>query len=100
MVSRVGVHSVKCSNCAYGDDGPSPVNKEDGEWMLCRRRAPIASTAANDGYVGGDGIFPRVEPDDWCGEWVQNCFNTHQPKQMNFLEADLHLFHESYRHEP
>jgi len=96
-MNGVGVYFVSCSNCAYSDAGASPADKNDGEWMLCRRRAPIVSTPANDGYSGGDGIFPRVERDDWCGEWVQNCTNTRQPKQIDFLAAELHLFHKYHR---
>lgn len=95
----VGVPSVYCSTCAYSCDGFSPINKtgDGGLWLLCRRRAPVVYSAADDGYSGGDGIFPRVDPRDWCGEWVQNCINTNQPKQRDFLTAELHTFHDSRR---
>ncbi len=80
-----------CANCAYSDDDASPVEASDGEWILCRRRAPVVRTEADDGYVGGPGLFPRVDRDDWCGEWVQSCMNTRQRKQRDFLTQELEL---------
>lgn len=87
-----GVPSARCSNCAYSDDGESPSDPADGRWWLCRRRAPIVYAAADDGFAGGNGIFPRVSPDDWCGEWIQSCLNTGEPKQEDFLANELRLF--------
>lgn len=78
-----------CGNCAYSDDGHSPADKADGEWLLCRRRPPLVFSAADDGYDGGEGIFPRVDAIEWCGEWVQCCVNTGEPRQRNFLDAYL-----------
>lgn len=91
----MSIPSVHCSTCAYSDDGYSPARRADGDWLLCRRRAPVVYADAGDGYRGGDGIFPRVARDDWCGEWVQCCINTSQPKQRDYLTAELGLFHES-----
>jgi len=81
-----------CKNCAYSDDGNSPADPKDGEWLLCRRHPPVVFAAKNDGYDGGQGIFPRVEKDDWCGDWVQHCINTHQPKQRSYLEAHFEIY--------
>ena len=81
-----------CRNCAYSDDSDSPADPKDGEWLLCRRRPPVVFAAVNDGFVGGAGVFPRVRRDDWCGDWVQNCANTDEPKQAKFLEASLEIY--------
>lgn len=80
-----------CKNCAYSDDSSSPFDPEDGEWLLCRRHSPVVLAAEKDGYDGGRGIFPRVARDDWCGEWVQHCVNTNEPKQRSFLAAYLEI---------
>lgn len=92
MTRNRGIAYVACSNCTYSDEGESPA--ENGGWLLCRRRAPVVYAAAGDGYRGGEGIFPRVDGDDWCGEWVQCPTNTREPKQRDYLAAELHLFHE------
>jgi hypothetical protein len=81
-----------CLTCAYMDDGNSPADEEEGKWLLCRRHAPTTFAEATDGYSGGTGVFPRVERDDWCGEWVQNCVNTNERKQMAFLACQLEVF--------
>lgn len=91
---RAGVAFVSCVNCTYSDDGEGPADLNEDRWLLCRRRAPVVYAAASDGYAGGEGIFPRVTRDDWCGEWVQCPSETREPKQRDYLAAELHLFHE------
>ena len=81
-----------CRNCAYSDDGNSPADPKDGEWLLCRRRPPIVFAASDDGYDGGKSVFPRVAYDDWCGEWVQHCINTHESEQRSYLVAQLEIY--------
>jgi hypothetical protein len=83
-----------CENCTYSDDGESPADKSDGEWILCRRHAPVVFGEAKDGYSGGNGVFPRVAPIDWCGEWVQDCINTGQRDQDNYIARQRALFEE------
>jgi len=46
----------------------SPYPKPDGSAIVdgdCRRNAPIPASF-EDGNE-----FPRVYPDDWCGQWIK-----------------------------
>jgi hypothetical protein len=79
------------------DDGESPTDPEAGRWVLCRRHSPVTFGAANDGYSGGHGIFPRVTITDWCGEWVQCGINTGDGTQRTYLQHDRELFDEYER---
>lgn len=78
-----------CENCAYSDCSYSPANTADGEWLLCRRRSPLVVAAVNDGYDGGNATFPRVAPDEWCGEWVQNAVYADGLRRRTYLQADM-----------
>jgi hypothetical protein len=79
----------KCLTCAYSNEGPAPADGNDGKWLLCCRYPPVVFRAADDGYTGGAGVFPRVDRDDWCGEWVECAINTGRLKQTTFLSSEL-----------
>jgi hypothetical protein len=78
-----------CFTCVYSDDGPSPADNSLGNWRLCRRHAPRALAAANDGFDGGFAIFPRVSEIDWCGEWISETSLKGRPKHRSFLDNEL-----------
>ena len=77
-----------CANCAYSDADYSPTDPKDGDWLLCRRRAPAVFELANDGYDGGDAVFPRVDRTDWCGEWVMSREKTKLDYRINYLDVE------------
>jgi hypothetical protein len=80
----------RCDNCTFSDDGPSPADPTEGRWLLCRRHSPRVFSSVDDGYIGGDGVFPRVARNDWCGEWVISQINTGEKEQITYLQlADI-----------
>jgi hypothetical protein len=48
----------------------------------------VVFRSADDGYAGGPGVFPRVYPTDWCGEWVECSINTGRLNQATFLSNE------------
>lgn len=66
----------KCANCKF-------LLNEGAPNIWCRRFPPTATliktvfdASGALQHVGHWGHFPVVNPDNWCGEWVQG------PKQM------------------
>ena len=89
-MAEVGVE-YHCTTCAYSDELMSPADRSDGDWLLCRRRPPVVFRSADDGYIGGPGVFPRVERTDWCGEWVECSINTGRMQQATFLSNEWEI---------
>lgn len=75
-----------CRTCVYSDDGFSPADKADGEWILCVRHPPTVFRATEDGYTGGDGVFPRVDRYACCGEWILD-LSSDEARKANLSHA-------------
>jgi len=59
-----------CENCLYSDGGLAPAYAADGTWVLCCRHPPVVLQVADDGFAGGIAVFPRVDRNAYCGDWV------------------------------
>jgi len=60
---------MKCEDCKYFDDGivtqPNAVDMDIAPH--CRRYAPRIICGGGTGW--SNQLFPKVHPDDWCGEF-------------------------------
>jgi len=58
----------RCDTCRFV--GEQLIRDVDGPVRVCRRLAPRAHIIDDDPFA----IWPRVEEDDWCGEWLGKSF--------------------------
>ncbi|MFZ2992622.1 MAG: hypothetical protein WA061_02795 [Microgenomates group bacterium] len=61
----------RCGNCRFFDTGNVEMNPEtNGETIKphCRRYAPHTLSGSGTGWSGQ--LFPIVNENGWCGEWV------------------------------
>lgn len=64
-----GKRRGNCGNCVYVE--PNTAAERVGTTglaaHLCRRHPPTFSPDPLSGHIG---VWPVVDDDDWCGEWV------------------------------
>lgn len=62
-----------CSNCRYGREearGSVFASDRGAGWGSCRRNAPlVVAVPSPERTAFLQGAFPRVQADDWCGEY-------------------------------
>ena len=62
-----------CGNCRFGREEPrgSVFARDRGAgWGTCRRNAPTVAVVPSPERPGFlQAAFPRVQSDDWCGEY-------------------------------
>lgn len=60
-----------CATCRFSHSRPARNPRaRDKEIVTCRRWPPQADSAPWGGQARA--VFPRVFPEDWCGEWQED----------------------------
>lgn len=61
---------TSCIGCRFYDRDEGASSEGGGlRWGRCRRSVPTLHLVPGRGF-SGEGVWPRVRDDDWCGAWA------------------------------